>query len=349
MENYIQTFLQQFWDTIAEMSPYLLFGFLIAGILSVIISRNFVQRHLAGRGPGPVIKASIFGVPMPLCSCGVIPVATSLRSRGASKAASISFLLSTPQTGVDSIMITLSLMGPVIAIIRPVVAFITGVFGGFAVQIQEPADAGPADSKADEAKDCAGSCCEKEKQPGGIMNYLRRIFVHGFVTLPGDVGKAMLVGLVIAAVIGAFLPDDFFAEHLGDGIVSKLVMLVGGIPVYVCSAASVPIAAAMVAKGLSPGAAMVFLMTGPATNSVTFFTVWKSMGIKTAITYLVSVIICAMGTGILVDMFLPGLAGSIASHYHEMEIALFEHISAVVLLILLIYSSLPSRLRPVGN
>ena len=130
MNDFARSIVIDVWATITEMSPYLLFGFLVAGLLSALISQMTVERHLGGKGVWPLVKASVFGVPLPLCSCGVIPVSMSLHKHGASRGSTVSFLLSTPQTGVDSIFVTLSLLGPVFAIFRPLAAFVTGIFGG---------------------------------------------------------------------------------------------------------------------------------------------------------------------------------------------------------------------------
>jgi len=333
MVDFLQVFAKDFWGTLAEMSPYLLFGFFVAGVLSVFISAELVKRHLGGRGIWPLLKASAFGVPLPLCSCGVIPVSMSLRKHGAGKGATISFLLSTPQTGVDSILVTLSLLGPVYAIFRPVAALVTGLIGGGLVQLSDPQ---PADAIQPE---CTDACCsEKEKKPKIV-----RALEHGFITLPADIGKAMLVGLVIAAVISAVVPDDFFAPLLGGGILAMVIMMALGIPVYVCATASVPVAAALIAKGVSPGVAMVFLMTGPATNAAAFMTIWYVLGRKTAITYIITVAGAAIAAGLLLDRIVQGIGADIVSKPGWMLPPVVKYVSAVVLLAMLIFAMVGTR------
>ncbi len=311
-----------FWATLTQMSPYLLFGFLVAGVLSVFISAEFVERHLGGHGIWPLLKASLFGIPLPLCSCGVIPVTMSLRKHGASKGSAISFLLSTPQTGVDSILVTYSLLGPVYAIFRPVAALVTGLVGGTLVTVVDP-DKGPQ-----QTEQCDDACCDDKNRTPRIIRILR----HGFVTLPRDIGKSMLVGLLIAAVIAAVIPEDFFAPVLGGGILAMIVMMLLGIPVYVCATASVPVAVALISKGVSPGAALVFLMTGPATNAAAFTTIWASLGRRTALTYLATVAGSAMAAGLFLDKFFPNLAAAVQTHAHEMAPSALGNIAAVVLL-----------------
>ncbi|HSV27352.1 MAG TPA: permease, partial [Sedimentisphaerales bacterium] len=248
----ITPILLDFWGTVVRMAPFLLFGFAVAGVLSIIISRRFVETHLGGKGLFSVVKASLIGVPMPLCSCGVIPVATSLRRHGASKGATISFLISTPSTGIDSFFVTLGLLGWVMAIFRPIVAFISGVIGGGL------ADLSDRSAPVEKRPKCDGDCCDEVPKQNRLVRALR----HSFVTLPRDIGRPLLLGITIAALIGAFMPDDFFQKHLPPGILSMLVMMLIGIPMYVCASASVPIAAALIAKGISPGAALVFLIVG---------------------------------------------------------------------------------------
>jgi len=315
---------EEFWAVLGEMAPYLLFGFLAAGLLSVFVSPGLVERHLGGRGLGPLVKASAFGVPLPLCSCGVIPVAASLRRHGASRGATTSFLLSTPQTGVDSIMVTLSLLGPVFAVFRPVVAFVTGLVGGGLVSAVAPEESATANNRTA----CHAECCE----PTSGQGKLARGLAYGFVTLAGDIGWALLAGLLIAGLISALLPENFFAPVLGGGIVAMIVMMLAGIPIYVCATASVPVAAALIAKGASPGAALVFLMTGPATNAATIAVVGRTMGRKTAVTYLLTVAGCALGAGLLLDGFFAQTGGRAAAPHAWMMPEPIKAASAFVLL-----------------
>ncbi|MBN1124543.1 MAG: permease [Sedimentisphaerales bacterium] len=334
MIDFLKNLGADFWATLAEMSPYLLFGFLVAGLLSVFISPQLVRRHLGGKGLWPLLKASAFGVPLPLCSCGVIPVSMSLRKSGAGKGSTIAFLLSTPQTGVDSILVTYSLMGPIFMIVRPLVALITGLIGGGLVELVDR-DRQQVESVDQDSDEDSNS----ESSPRIV-----RIFHHGFVTLPRDIGKAMLIGLVLAALIGAAVPDDFFTDVLGTGLLAMLAMMIVGIPVYVCATASVPVAVALIAKGVGPGAALVFLMTGPATNAAGFMTIWSTLGPRTAIVYLITVAGCALGAGLAMDLVFPDLGLAVQSHWHQMATPWWGHVSAIVLLGVLGYAILGKRL-----
>ena len=283
----------EFWNVLSEMAPFLLFGFGMAGVLSVLIRPETVERHLGGRGLWQVLKAAAVGVPLPLCSCGVIPVAASLRRHGASRGATTAFLISTPQDGVDSILVSFSLLGAPFAIFRPIVALISGLVGGSIVTLfHDKPEAGP-----NSAGNCTDECCSAER--GGRLG---KIFRYGFVTLPADIGRSLLIGLAIAALLTVIVPDDYFARYLGRGVVPILVMMALGVPVYVCATASIPVAAALVLKGgVSPGAALAFLMTGPATNAATIATLWKTMGHKTAVVYLLTVAGSALAAGLTMD------------------------------------------------
>jgi uncharacterized membrane protein YraQ (UPF0718 family) len=309
-----------------EMSPYLLFGFFAAGVLSIFISARTVERHLGSKGFWSVLKAALFGVPMPLCSCGVIPVSMSLYKHGASRGATISFLLSTPQTGLDNIFIIYSLLGPVFAVFSPIVAMVSGLFGGTLVSLFDR-------QPAQQNQLCKEDCCNETKKENRFLKMLR----YGFLVLPADIGKAMLVGLVIAAFISATIPDDFFSTYLaaGGGILAMVVMMAVGIPMYVCSAASVPIAAALIEKGLNPGAAMVFLMTGPATNAAGITTIWSLLGKKTAMLYLISIVISAFTAGVVLDMIFRGLPAESAHLHGRMLPAWLGNLCAVTLLAVL--------------
>lgn len=334
----VKEILHDGWSVLNEMSPYLLFGFLVAGVLSVVVSRDFVERHLGGRGFKEVVKAALMGVPMPLCSCSVIPVTAGLRRHGASKGATTSFLASTPQTGVDSIAVTYSLLGGVFTLFRVLVAFVTGLLCG--TMVETFSDSNDDQGIADEEGCCCCGAAAKKKPAW------RRILEYGFINLPRDIGKALLLGILISAVLSAIVPDNYFADKLSSGLVTMLVMLLIGTPLYVCSTASIPIAMALMHMGVSPGAALVFLISGPATNAATLSTMWKMIGRRSTFIYLGSLFVCALGAGLLFDA-LPFAAGTAEhAHLHEETGGLFKLLCTLALLGLLVTTNLPCKKEP---
>lgn len=322
-------------DVMAIMAPYLLLGFLAAGVLGVFVPVSFIETHLGKRGLWQIVKASLLGVPIPLCSCSVIPVTASLRRHGATKGAAISFLTSTPQTGVDSIAATWGLLGPLFAAFRVIVAFITGVLCGAAVEsFTHPAQ--------DAASGCADETCPSCNPKEG-SNKWRQVFVYGFGVLPRDIGKALLAGILVSGLLGALVPPDFFTRYLSSEWLSMLAVLCLGIPLYVCSTGSIPIALAMIGMGLSPGAALVFLITGPATNAATIATVLKTMGRKVVMIYLISLAGCSLAAGWILNRTLPARIITDHVHHHAAEAGRFEQICALILTGLLISAVIPRK------
>ncbi|MBI3985995.1 MAG: permease [Lentisphaerae bacterium] len=330
--SYFLLFVGAVWGTVTEMAPYLLFGFFVAGVLSVLVPTETVERHLGGEGLWPVIKASLLGVPLPLCSCGVIPVAVSLRRHGASPGATTAFLLSTPQTGVDSIMITYSLMGPLFAVVRPVAAFLSGIVAGCLVQRWGGSEAAASmgTASASTPKRSWGARC------GEALHY-------GFVSLPRDIRNSLIVGLLLAGVISAVVPADFFNALAGHRLAAMLMVMLVGIPLYVCATGSVPIAAAFVAKGLSPGTALVFLMTGPATNAATIAAIWSTMGRRTVALYLGAIVVCSLAAGLILDSLVSAAGASVGHVHHEMLSEPVKFGSALALLAMLAATFIPKK------
>lgn len=319
------------------MAPYLLFGFLLAGILSVFLSSNFVARHLGRKGFGSILKAALLGIPLPICSCGVIPVTASLRDRGASRGASLSFLTSTPQTGVDSVLVTYSLLGPVFAVFRPIAALISGVVIGVAVE-ELDSGGGVPDEKSDAASDnSTKSETERQRDSNSSSQSgksIIAIFHYGFVTLFGDVAGSLLIGLIVATVISVVVPNNWFEGALGTGLLPMLAAMAFGAPLYVCSTASVPMALAMILKGLSPGAALVFLMTGTATNAVSVATIWRLFGKRATIIYLTTIAVIAILLGFALNAiysFVPGVTAELRTRE---GLSLLSQIAGAFLLLL---------------
>jgi len=343
--NYIEQVLAQTWNVTAEMAPYLLFGFVIAGFVSVFLSPEWVERHLGGRGLAPVLKAVLLGIPLPLCSCSVIPVAASIRNHGASRGATTGFLLATPQTGVDSIVATWGMLGPVFAVFRALAAFVTGLIGGAVVSVVEPDGMlVPEDTPNSKAYPCTESCCaSKDTEPRW-----KRGLRYAFITLPGKTENPLAVGILIAGLIAAVVPPGLFAKYLGGGFLAMLLMMVVGIPIYVCATASIPLALGFMHLGASPGAALVFLVAGPATNAATLATVFKVLGKKTALVYLATVALGSLAAGLALDTTIRVLGGlGLPEHHmtHEMTVAWWQHVLGVVLVAMIAASLWGGRVR----
>ena len=316
-----------------EMAPYLLLGFLLAGVLHVFVPRKVYSLYLAKNDFRSVLLSALFGVPLPLCSCGVIPTAMSMRKEGASKAATVSFLISTPQTGVDSIAATASLLGGAFAAIRPAVAFVTAICGGLF--------AGAAEKGEDDDKTASAATGTEENLPSGFWAKCREALKYGFSDMIGDIGKNLVIGLLIAGAIAVLLPDDFFGLFADKPLLNMLLVLVISVPMYLCATGSVPIAAALMLKGLTPGAALVLLMAGPATNMASIMVIGKVLGRRTLIIYMAAIIAGALGFGAVIDWLLPASwfsvhSGHIAACCHAAEIPLWKSVCGYILLALLL-------------
>jgi uncharacterized membrane protein YraQ (UPF0718 family)/copper chaperone CopZ len=330
--EWITIYLKELVNLTIEMAPYLMLGFLFAGILYAWFPSQKMVKYLGKNNTASVFNAALLGIPLPLCSCGVIPTGISFYKNGASKGSSVAFLISTPQTGVDSIMVTWSLLGWPLAVLRPIIALVTGMFGGMLTNISE--------NRKDKKHSSEPEIPEvKNNKKISIQEMLK----YAFVDFLQDIVKWLTVGLLIAALMAVIIPEDFFLRYLSNDYLSMLIILVASIPLYVCATGSVPIAAVLMMKSLSPGAALVFLMAGPATNAATISVIANAMGRKTLFKYLFSIISGALFFGILINELLPReLFMNAMSHIHTGEHAhqilpyWLQLGSAIVLTILII-------------
>ena len=327
-------YVNAFVSMLNSMSPYLLLGFFIAGLLHAFVPSAIYSRYLAGTGLRSVVTAAAFGIPLPLCSCGVLPTAVALRRSGASRAASTSFLIATPQTGVDSIAATYSMMGLPFAVLRPVAALVTSLIGGLAVGHWERK--GALDDHVEEGN------YEFSELPKGFWNKVLETFKYGFFDMMQSIGRWLLIGLVVATLITVLLPDDFFSAYARWPLLNMFIIVAVAVPMYVCATGSIPIAAALMLKGMSPGCALVLLMAGPAANMASMFVVNNAFGRKATVVYLLSIIGGAIGFGVLVD-YLPGMrdlfVNSLPSHvmHHGMHGASwFNTVCSIFLLCMIV-------------
>jgi len=314
LQEWITTWWAGVWQLLVESAPWLLAGFAFAGVVYVLLPLERLTKHLGRPGLASVIKAAVVGVPLPLCSCSVIPAASSIRRQGASKGAFLSFVISTPETGVDSIAVSYALLGPLLAVVRPIAAAITAIAAGLLADAAA-ADAAPSGDADDPACGhrvsvkpaatvacCGDACgCQSVAKPsgGGWMTALR----YGFIEMFADLAPWLVTGFALAGLASALVPDGFIEQHVGTGLGAMLLMLMVGMPMYVCATSSTPIAAALIAKGLSPGAALVFLLVGPATNIATMVIVAREAGKRGVLIYLATIAVVAVGIGLLLDAF----------------------------------------------
>lgn len=303
MIEIVQAIAAQIWQVWLDTALWLCIGLLVAGAAHVYLRTEHLQRWLADSGPSSVIRAAILGAPLPLCSCGVLPAAIGLRRAGASKEASAAFLISTPETGVDSIAVSYALLGPVYAVLRPIAALLTAFMAGLAVW--KWADDEVVATEPEATASCCGSehqadDAEKNASNPTLIDGLR----YAFTDLLSDLAGWLVFGIVLAGVILALVPPNLIAE-LGQSNWALLIMLLVGVPIYVCAVASTPIAAALLVAGVSPGAVMVFLLAGPATNLGGLALIRNEFGSRFVGCYLAAICIVALAVGWLIDQYFP--------------------------------------------
>src|SRR5262245_49440227 len=294
------------WSIMEEASVFLLFGFLLGGVLAVLIPQRLILRLLGSGRISSVLWASAIGVPLPLCSCGVLPAALRLSKQGATKGATVSFLISTPETDIDAIALTYGLMGPRFAVFRAIAGIVTAIAGGIATNffgeprrrlsdVEEPAAGSMPSATAATPEDPVSLADASHAAPLGAR--IRRVFQYAFGEILDEIAHWLVVGIVVAALVTVLVPPSFVENYLGGGLVTMLIMLVIAIPIYTCASASTPVAAALILKGLDPGAALVFLLAGPATNIGAVIVLLKFLGTRVVAIYLASIAVVSIMAG----------------------------------------------------
>lgn len=368
--------LHNFYDLLLESAPWLLLGLILGGLIKTVFPVSFLNRHLSQNSFSAVGKATILGAPLPLCSCGVVPAAVGLRQAGASKPATVSFLISTPETGVDSISLTYALLGPVMAVARLFSALFSAFTTGLLVLIfgkseqaennaTENETASPSccssncsseqptssscgseqtasnccsteEASCSSAKEDNSSCCGSHEEHPKQLPLLAKIqqgMKYTFVDMFGDILLWLLVGIVFAALVQTYVPSDFLTQW-GSGFLAMIVMLLIGIPMYVCATASTPIAVGLIMAGISPGVALVFLLSGPATNIGTLGIIAQMLGRKIMWLYVLGTASTALLAGWLLNLFLEITSTQIiptATTGHEMLPLWLEQTSLAIL------------------
>jgi hypothetical protein len=303
--DFIHAVFLETFSLLLNASPYILFGIAVAGLLRMFLSTDYVSRNLGNGRYKPVFKAALLGIPIPLCSCGVLPAAASLKKQGASSGAATAFLISTPESGVDSIAVSWALLDPIMTVARPVAAFVTA----FAAGLLQAFTGGEQNAEGAPDNSCTvDRCCDGEDcHPVEHANHhtTREKFAAGmkyaFGELWGDLAGWFTAGLVLAGIVTALVPDKVVITWLGGGLSAMVLMLFIGIPLYICATASTPVAAAFILKGVSPGAALVFLLVGPATNITSLSVLTGMLGKKAVAIYLASIAVVSVLAGLVVD------------------------------------------------
>ncbi|MFM2480832.1 SO_0444 family Cu/Zn efflux transporter [Celerinatantimonas sp. YJH-8] len=354
-----------------EAAPWLLFGYLLAAVIKYGIPAQWMARHLGDQHFTTILKAALIGAPLPLCSCGVLPAALGLRRGGASKSATTAFLISTPETGVDSIAISYALLGPVLAITRPIAAIASAIVAGTLVSLDQrsqpkkmavtqiKAPLSPVNASAsplmmsslvlqpqpDQTSACHGGCCSaqdphdehgchddccgKETSAPHESPLWKRIFSFAFGSMVAETYKWLVVGLIFAAIIQSYLPASWL-EQWGSGGVAMLIMAVIGVPMYICATGSTPLAAGFLIAGISPGAVLVFLLAGPATNIATLALIRKEMGLRVLSCYLTGVIGTAFIFGAGLDQLVAYFHWTIRGVMHGSSLWDFNSIEIIL-------------------
>jgi len=341
--NIIVNIFVESWHLLLEASVYILFGMLVGGLLKVFLNPSFVADHLGKGKFSSVIKAALFGIPIPLCSCGVLPAAASLKRQGANNGATTAFLISTPESGVDSMAITYALLDPIMTVARPVSAFITAVAAGITENLLHTQKEEDWEKVIDRScpidNCCDGNDCSPEEH-ARHHSFGEKIWSglkFAVDDLWGDLAGWFFAGLLLAGVISAIIPQELMVQYLGGGLHSMLIMLIVGIPMYICATASTPVAAALILKGVSPGAALVFLLVGPATNVTSLSVLFGLLGKRATAIYLIMLSLFAVLSGLVVDMIYNNLGVSaivIAGQAGEVIPYWLQFVGALIVILL---------------
>jgi len=337
-------------DLYLDAAPWLLLGLIVAGLIKAWLPAERLNRWLGGDKLWSIIKAAFVGAPLPLCSCGVLPAALGLRRAGASRGTTLSFLISTPETGPDSVALSYALLGPFMAIIRPIAAIVSAVFTGLlTLFVRKPASPVFPVKEPETGACCSGNSCSNEPAPaqtGGLSRTWQGIR-YALTDILDDLLLWLAVGLVLAALVATLVPPLAMAEW-GSGLDAKLLMLLAGIPVYVCATASTPVAAGLLLAGISPGTVLVFLLAGPATNIATIGVIHKEMGRMTTIIYLLGISLSSLGLGVATDWLVHAMDIDIMAELESGAEALPSWLAQASGLLLLIAAIRPLRRKLIG-
>lgn len=369
-------YINSFYSLYIGMAFYMMLGLVMVAMIKIFVSPQMIMKYIGGNNLKSIVVASAIGVPLPLCSCGVLPTAIEIRKSGANIGASTAFLISTPQTGVNNIIATYGMMGIFMAIYRPIAAFVSGIIGGLItgffdknnkklIKTEETAHSCCSHNEVVKAETCCSnakagvedincpSCKEKTQEDIAWSLKVKNSFKYAFGAFVGDIAVPFLVGVAIAALISVLIPDDFFLRYgINNSLVMMILMIIIGLPMYICSTSSIPIAIALIMKGISPGAAFVFLFVGPVTNIASIILLSKTWGLKPTVAYIVSVIIMSILFGLLLDFILniTNIQLGLVTHHNMHGAISFTMLAgAIIFTILLLYSIINRLIRKVNK
>lgn len=334
-------FFNTLFSIFVEMSPYLLLGIFFVALLNLFVSKDFIAKHIGENNYLSIAKSAIFGVPLPLCSCGVIPTSVYLAKSGASKPAVISFLISTPQTGIDSIVATYGMLGPIFAVFRPIAAFLMGIFGGVIAMWNSNDN---SNKQQEDTFPLNFQFQEYGSTKSNFFNRLKSSIKYAFKDFIDDISVQFLWGLLIAGAITIFVPDDFYTRYFEKNeLLAMLAVILLGIPMYVCATASIPVAVSLMMKGFSPGVAYVFLVSGPVSNAASISILSKTLGKKTMIIYISTIIVSAIVFGFLLNgiFYLSGIEPHtqiLHIHTNHRDFTILQYLLSFAFFILLLMS-----------
>jgi len=332
----IVKFLQALIDLSNAMAPYILFGLLFAGILHVFVPQSLVKRHLGKDSLWSVVKATLFGIPLPVCSCGVIPLAAGMKKSGASNGSTLAFLISTPITGVDSILATYGIFGWIFTIYRVVTSMLISIIAGVLANFYTDKEEHKSLLEEEHSECSTKSCCLGSDEKRTKESKTKEALQYAFGTLLEDIATPLLLGLLLGALISVAIPEDMSTLLLEYSWLSYLIAIAIAVPMYVCATASLPIAAGLILAGVSPGAAFVFLSAGPATNTVTIGVVKKMLGSTTLFIYLGTIIVGSALFGLGLDMIFADMDVKALIHMDE-EAGVFAYLATALLWMFLLY------------
>ena len=350
MVSFLTNWAEATWQMLVDSAFFFLLGLTLAGLVWLVLNEKNVRRLVGKKRHQAVLRAALIGVPLPLCSCSVLPVASQLRDSGVNKGGTVSFLIATPESSIDSILLTYSLTDPLLTAARPITAFLTAVVAGLTESCFEGKEANAVTALSQAKCDDCGCAASPELSKVGFVGRFGAGLKHSFTTLIGDLAPYLLIGYLLAGLVGVLLGPDMarLPDYLTSGWAAYVGATIVGVPLYVCATSTTPLAAVLLASGFPPGAILVFLMVGPATNVATLAVLKRIIGLGSTIRYLASIVVVSVACGLALDWLygITAVTPSYTAGAHASEAGWFHISSAVVLSLLIVWHTLRSIFKP---